>query len=54
MHVVDTETGADWCSVQSTDLNGNLGMLKGKIANRQAKQGIGTINFILTGEKMPE
>ena len=50
-----TETGVEWASVNMTDLAGSIpGMLKGKIANRQAKQSIGTINFILTGEKLAD
>ena len=53
--VKPTESGCEWSSVNMTDLSGSIpGMLKGKIANRQAKQAIGTINFIMTGEKLAE
>ena len=51
----ETESGTEWNSINMVDLGGSIpGMLKGKIASRQAKQAIGTINFIMTGEKLPE
>ena len=50
-----TDSGVEWSSVNMMDLSGSIpGMLKGKIATRQAKQSIGTINFILTGEKLAD
>ena len=51
----NTDSGCEWNSINMVDLGGSIpGMMKGKIASRQAKQAIGTINFIMTGEKPPE
>ena len=55
INLKDTDAGCEWSSINMVDLGGSIpGMMKGKIATRQAKQAIGTINFILTGEKPPE
>ena len=55
VRIENVEGGAKFSSVSCIDLEGSIpGMIKGKIATRQGKQGSNTLHFILTGEKAPE
>lgn len=51
----ETESGTEWNSINMVDLGGSIpDIFKGKIASRTVRQALETINFIMTGEKLPE
>ena len=55
MRVEEKQGYAIWKNVICTELGGSIpNMMKGKIATRQAKQSFNVLNFMLTGEKLPE